>query len=82
MWYWVDPLADDFPAWSPYNYTLNNPVRLIDQGGRKPGNPQGPTPSVAGILYEYYLNADAAVFNFMVKGLSILNRGLPLKNNV
>lgn len=40
------------------------------------------TPSVVGILYEYYLNAEAAVFNLMVNGLSILNRGLPLKNNV
>ena len=36
MWYGVDPLASDFPDWNPYNYTLNNPVRLIDPDGRGP----------------------------------------------
>ena len=29
----VDPLADKYPGWNPYNYTLNNPVRLIDPTG-------------------------------------------------
>jgi len=29
----VDPLADKYPNWTPYNYTLNNPVRLVDPDG-------------------------------------------------
>jgi len=29
----VDPLADKYPGWTPYNYTLNNPVRLVDRNG-------------------------------------------------
>jgi RHS repeat-associated protein len=35
-WTSVDPMADEFPASSPYNYTLNNPVASIDPMGRAP----------------------------------------------
>ena len=34
---WVDPLADipENVPWSPYVYTWNNPILLIDPDGRK-----------------------------------------------
>ncbi|MFC2094553.1 RHS repeat domain-containing protein, partial [Bacteroidota bacterium] len=32
-WLSVDPLADMYPGWSPYNYTLNNPLFFIDPTG-------------------------------------------------
>jgi RHS repeat-associated protein len=35
-WGSVDPLAELYPAWSPYNYVLNDPNRLTDPDGRHP----------------------------------------------
>ncbi len=35
-WHSVDPKAKDFPAWSPYNYTLNNPLNMVDPDGQAP----------------------------------------------
>lgn len=36
MWLSVDPLAEKYPGWSPYNYTLNNPVFWNDPDGMSP----------------------------------------------
>src|SRR5690554_2355978 len=34
MWLGVDPLAEKYPSYSSYNYTLNNPINLVDPDGR------------------------------------------------
>ena len=33
-WLSVDPLAEKYPGFSPYNYTANNPVMLVDPDGK------------------------------------------------
>ena len=35
----VDPLAESFPNWNPYNYTMQNPINLIDPDGMAAGDP-------------------------------------------
>jgi RHS repeat-associated protein len=39
-WMVVDPLADKFTSWSPYNYVANNPVMLTDRDGAAPEPPE------------------------------------------
>ncbi|WP_295795219.1 SpvB/TcaC N-terminal domain-containing protein [Mucilaginibacter sp.] len=35
QWISADPMVDKYPGLSPYNYTLDNPVRLIDPNGKE-----------------------------------------------
>ncbi len=35
-WFSPDPLSDEFPSWSPYNFVFNNPIRFVDPDGRAP----------------------------------------------
>lgn len=34
-WLSVDPLADKYPGWSPYNYVMGNPLNSIDPDGKE-----------------------------------------------
>ncbi|MGE7774242.1 DUF6443 domain-containing protein [Chitinophaga sp. NPDC101104] len=32
-WHVIDALSEEYKSWSPYNYTLNNPLKFIDPDG-------------------------------------------------
>src|SRR5690554_125213 len=34
IWLSVDPASEMYPSFSPYNYTLQNPIRFVDPDGR------------------------------------------------
>ncbi len=34
-WMNLDPLSDDYVRWSPYTYTMNNPIFFIDPDGKR-----------------------------------------------
>ncbi len=36
VWLSVDPLAEKYPGWSPYAYTMNNPINMVDPTGMVP----------------------------------------------
>ena len=38
-WHAVDPLADSYLTWSPYNNVMGNPISLIDPTGMGPEDP-------------------------------------------
>jgi RHS repeat-associated protein len=39
-WNAIDPLAEKFNGWSPYNYVMNNPINMVDPDGKEPGLPE------------------------------------------
>ena len=41
LWYGVDLLAEKYPTWNPFGYTLNNPIRFIDPTGMESEDSDG-----------------------------------------
>jgi RHS repeat-associated protein len=64
----VDPMAHHFPSWSPYSYSLCNPVRFLDPTGLESEEfNDGPKPSRAERKFDRKFN------NFIRKSNSLAN---------
>jgi RHS repeat-associated protein len=74
----VDPLAGSFPSWSPYVYTLNNPVRLTDPTGMAPEDEDWIPDGQGNLIAERSDNAQTLA-NY--QGTSYQNALQILKNN-
>lgn len=89
-WLAVDRLADKYPGWSPYNYTINNPLRFIDPNGDSldlTGNQQKALSYLQSMIDSKYSNRISVGTNgrvsFDTKGLDLSkNIELALLNNI
>jgi hypothetical protein len=53
----VDPLAEKFASWNPYNYVMQNPINLIDPTGMCPDESESTSePPTAAEVYKALLN--------------------------
>ena len=55
-WDRVDPLAEKYYPYSPYNYCLDNPIKWVDKKGEEPGDPFLSPDAAArdfGMIYNY-----------------------------
>ncbi|WP_026703622.1 RHS repeat-associated core domain-containing protein [Flavobacterium soli] len=52
IWLSVDPLAESFPNWNPYNYTMQNPINLVDPTGMSPEGLGDPNKSWLGRAWD------------------------------
>ena len=52
-WTQIDPLAEKYPGWNPYSYTMDNPVNLIDPTGMSAEEAYKPTPREAALMSKH-----------------------------
>jgi len=79
----VDPHASKYPSWSPYVYTLNNPLRFLDPDGKDVKDIQKIVNSIHNDLnkaWEQSFNTDGSVLE--VRGIVVSNDGRLYAKNV
>src|SRR5690554_3354223 len=66
-WMSPDPLAEEYPSWSPYNYVYNNPLNFKDFSGMCPDGdcPDDPPDIYGGVLDEVVITNEPTGSGFI-----------------
>ena len=66
-WMSPDPLAEEYPSWSPYNYVYNNPLNFTDFSGMCPDGdcPDDPPDIYGGVLDEVVITNEPTGSGFI-----------------
>lgn len=67
LWLSVDPMANKYPGWSPFNYTMQNPVKFVDPDGKQSELSISHKTSLYGYL-ETGFGIDSEAFKFKFYG--------------
>ncbi|WP_016988551.1 RHS repeat-associated core domain-containing protein [Flavobacterium sp. ACAM 123] len=79
-WMHIDPLAEKFPSQSPYVFTDNNPINLIDPDGRAAVPPDDHFDSSGKFLYTDFRKTNNIVIHSGTFNFSQLNDEVQLKD--
>ncbi len=71
LWLNVDPLAEKYPETSPYTYTLNNPIMLVDPDGNEPYCPSCKTKEDWDLYRGYWDNSISMMGGNMYLGTNM-----------
>lgn len=61
-WNGVDALAEEYIEWSPFNYTLNNPVRFVDPDGNSVQRYESTFVDENGVVLDYRNDGDDNIY--------------------
>ncbi|MBW3520167.1 RHS repeat-associated core domain-containing protein [Flavobacterium sp. NKUCC04_CG] len=64
----VDPLAEQFPGWTPYHYVHNNPINLIDPTGMSAESVNGPPKIVVAVTNKVVKAVLSAIVKYDLYG--------------